>query len=126
MASSQVSPDMKFLAEMVSRNDDGTYSVAQDFCYEGIEHDPGYRSVVEGEGSDEATHAVAEFARLRGVSAKILNLYGPAGGWPEVEFTGTLPAIADILYGFSPSPSDHSPSDQDKQALYSLIRNLAG
>lgn len=56
--------------------------------------------------SKTAEEAVSEAIAGLEVTAKILKEHGPGGGWPEVEFTGSRPALEKLAIWYTHNSKD--------------------
>jgi hypothetical protein len=62
---------------------------------------------------DTATdlNKIKMYAKSKGISVNVVNPEGPAGGWPEVEYTGSKEALEGFIDKFFPQDADDTKSE---------------
>ena len=78
----------------------GQASTIQDVCTDGIQYDESDFPGLDEDNPDtypDDVQLVPLYAREHGVAFEVLREHGSGGGWPEVQFTGTVNAILHLL-----------------------------
>ena len=62
---------------------------------------------------DTATdlNKIKMYAKSKGISVNVVNPEGPAGGWPEVEYTGSKEALEGFIDKFFPQDAEDTKSE---------------
>jgi len=56
-------------------------------------------------------NTIKKYANSKGISVNVVNPEGPAGGWPEVEYTGSKEALEGFIDKFYPQDADDTKSE---------------